>query len=76
MRASVHLTRVVFARDHSHSIINKSPEPAWLKELAVIDKAPYRRFYRQPYRAFVDVWRWSDLRGGGDFEHLINQITS
>lgn len=55
------------ARDHSHSIINRSRKPAWLEGLAVIDKEPYRRFYRQPYAAFVDVWRWSDLRGSGDF---------
>lgn len=54
-------------RDHSHSIINRSRKPAWLEGLAVIDKEPYRRFYRQPYAAFVDVWRWSDLRGSGDF---------
>ncbi|WP_238865903.1 hypothetical protein [Achromobacter xylosoxidans] len=34
-------------QDHSHSIINKSLKPTWLKGFAVIDMGPYRRFYRQ-----------------------------
>jgi hypothetical protein len=31
----------------SHSIINRSPNPAWLKGLGEINMKPYRRFYRQ-----------------------------
>ncbi|WP_297364623.1 hypothetical protein, partial [Acidiferrobacter sp.] len=38
---------------HSHSIINKVSEPAWLKDLASIDMGLYRRFYRQNRRAFA-----------------------
>lgn len=38
---------------HSHSIINKPPKPAWLKDLAVIDVGLYRRFYRQKRRSFA-----------------------
>lgn len=37
--------------NHSHSIINRPPKPAWLKGLAVIDMGHYRRFYRHPTRA-------------------------
>ena len=40
-------------RFHSHSIINKPPKPAWLKDLAVIDMGLYRRFYRQKRRSFA-----------------------
>jgi hypothetical protein len=36
-----------------HSIINKPPKPAWLKDLAVIDMGLYRRFYRQKRRSFA-----------------------
>jgi len=36
---------------HSHSIINRSRKPAWLKGLAMIDIGHYRRFYRLPARA-------------------------
>lgn len=39
--------------NHSHSIINKPPKPAWLKGLAVIDMGPYRRFYRQKRTSFA-----------------------
>lgn len=39
-------------RDHSHSIINRSRKPAWLKGLAVIDMGPYRRLYRQKRTPF------------------------
>ena len=39
--------------NHSHSIINKTPKPAWLKGMAVIDMGPYRRFYRQKRRSFA-----------------------
>lgn len=38
---------------HSHSIINKTPKPAWLKGLAVIDMGHYRRFYRQKRTSFA-----------------------
>lgn len=40
---------------HSHSIINKPPEPAWLKGFVVIAMKPYRHFYRQSRRAFADA---------------------
>lgn len=40
---------------HSHSLINRPPKPAWLKELAVIDLGPCRRFYRQARRAYADA---------------------
>ncbi|WP_407852623.1 hypothetical protein [Burkholderia gladioli] len=40
-------------RFHSHSIINRSPKPAWLKDLAVIEISLYRRFYRQKSRPFA-----------------------
>ncbi|WP_156880399.1 hypothetical protein [Thermomonas fusca] len=36
---------------HSHSIINRSRKPAWLKGFAMIDMGLYRRFYRHPTRA-------------------------
>lgn len=36
---------------HSHSIINRSRKPAWLKGFAMIDMGHYRRFYRHPTRA-------------------------
>ena len=39
------------AWDHSHSIINRSRKPAWLKGFAMIDMGHYRRFYRHPTRA-------------------------
>src|SRR5690606_32687375 len=42
-------------RNHSHSIIDKPPEPAWLKEFVVIAMEPYRHFYRQSRRAFADA---------------------
>jgi hypothetical protein len=58
MLVEVHLytckaTRVVAAIGpaHSHSIINKSRKPAWLKGFAMIDIGHYRRFYRHPTRA-------------------------
>lgn len=44
---------------HSHSIINRSRKPAWLKGFAMIDMGPYRRFYRHPTR---------DLSGAEDGE--------
>lgn len=49
--------------DDTHSIINKPPKPAWLKDLAVIDMGLYRRFL--PSEAHIFCWRerWSDLRG-------------
>lgn len=34
-------------QNHSHSIINRSRRPAWLKGLALTEKDPYRHFYRQ-----------------------------
>ncbi len=40
---------------HSHSIINKPPEPAWLRGFVVIAMEPYRHFYRQSRRAFADA---------------------
>lgn len=40
---------------YSHSIINKASKPAWLKDLAVIDMGPYRRFYRQKRTSFASA---------------------
>jgi hypothetical protein len=40
-------------QDHSHSIINNPPNPAWLKGLAMIEKGLYRRFYRQENTPFA-----------------------
>uniref|UniRef100_UPI001F22A20B hypothetical protein n=1 Tax=Bordetella pseudohinzii TaxID=1331258 RepID=UPI001F22A20B len=40
--------------------------PAWLKGLAVIDMGSYRRFYRHPTGAFLDVDD-RGLRGNADF---------
>lgn len=38
---------------HSHSIINRSPIPAWLKGLAVINIGHYRHFYRKKRASFA-----------------------
>lgn len=40
---------------HSHSIINKTPKPAWLKGLTVINMGPYRHSYRQHRTSFADA---------------------
>ncbi len=39
--------------NHSHSIINRSRKPAWLKGFAVIDMGLYRRFYRHKRTSFA-----------------------
>jgi len=41
----------LYYRYYSHSIINRSRKPAWLKGFAMIDMGLYRRFYRHPTRA-------------------------
>lgn len=41
--------------DHSHSIINRSRKPAWLKGFAMINMGHYRRFYRHPTRALFSA---------------------
>ncbi|WP_321800809.1 hypothetical protein [Burkholderia sp. BCC1988] len=38
---------------HSHSIVNRSRKPAWLKGFAVIDMTLYRRFYRHTRTSFA-----------------------
>ena len=48
---------------HSHSIINRPPKPAWLKDLAVIDMGLYRRFYRQKRRSFAGAGDGAILEG-------------
>ncbi|WP_448177627.1 hypothetical protein [Stenotrophomonas maltophilia] len=40
---------------HSHSIINRSRKPAWLKGFAMINMGHYRRFYRHPTRALFSA---------------------
>ena len=39
--------------NHSHSIINRPPKPAWLKGLAVINIWHYRHFYRKKRASFA-----------------------
>lgn len=39
--------------NHSHSIINRSRKPAWLKGLGLINMGQYRRFYRQGHTSFA-----------------------
>ena len=45
--------RRTIRRPELHHIINKPSEPAWLKDLAVIDMGLYRRFYRQKRTSFA-----------------------
>jgi hypothetical protein len=58
---------------HSHSIINRSRKPAWLKGFAMIDMGHYRRFYRHPTRALVWCGRWRDLRGDNSGNSIVNR---
>jgi hypothetical protein len=37
----------------SHSIINRLRKPAWVEGLGATDFGRYRRFYRQPRKAFA-----------------------
>lgn len=43
--------RVDVLVNNAHSIINKPPEPAWLKGFVVIAMEPYRRLYRHSSKA-------------------------
>jgi hypothetical protein len=58
--------------DHSHSNINKTPKPAWLKGLAEIDMEPQSLL---PSEARIFCWRgrWSDLRGDDPSDTIINR---
>jgi len=58
---------------HSHSIINRSRKPAWLKGFAMINMGHYRRFYRHPTRALVWCGRWRDLRGDDSGKSVVNR---
>jgi hypothetical protein len=39
----------------THTIINRSRKPAWLKGFAMINMGHYRRFYRHPTRALFSA---------------------
>jgi len=39
----------------THSIINRPPEPASLKDLVLIDMGLYRRFYRHMHTSFASA---------------------
>ena len=56
-------------QNHSHSMINRPPKPAWLKDLAVIDMGLYRRFYRQKRRSFAGAGDGA-ICGGATFSTL------
>jgi hypothetical protein len=49
------LSRTTLASTALHSIINRSPKPAWLKGMAAIDLGAYRRFYRQEHTSFAEA---------------------
>ena len=46
-------TNSVSVAAYSHSIINRSPKPAWLKGISVINIGHYRHFYRKKRASFA-----------------------